>query len=357
MAIPIQYIPEDRAAIAQAQIQADLAKASASMWQSAQENALKAQLTDKSLAQDERLKLALANKEEALRQQMLNQELGAKAVESAADRAERRRSEMEKFRLTQLMQQQDPQTQLAREQLSTYKALTPEERVNKVLGRNPEEEKRAAERFAFEKQKFGEQVSQAEQDRAFTRSKWFSDEEAKKTFSVEDANKAWLKFSGEIAKNPLFSNAETQLKLYSDVVAAAPGVESYERYLNTTKEYFLKPDTRFPEEAIKRQGQALTNLLSMKKNQLARAEVEAEKYVSSPEVYSMKKLAIEQDKANLTRLEHDTAVFLKELYGRKETSWWSKAGEFWGRAQKHAQESALVPGGGLVDLFLGRGEK
>ena len=321
MAIPIQYIPEDRTAIARAQIEAEMAKTNASMWQAAQENAMRERLSQSSLAQDERLKMGLFDKEAALRQSILNQELGARAQESAAAR----RAEMEKFRMAKELQEREPQTQLAREQLGVYRALTPEERINKALGRDPVAEKRDAERFAFEKEKFREQARQSELDRAFTRSKWFSEESAKRTFTPEDAEKAWLKARQDISKNPLLSNVENQLKWFADIATAAPGMAPFERYLNLSRESLLKPEISISEEKKKEQGQILLNMLNMKKTQLLRASAEIEKYKADPETYQMKLMQLENDKADYSRLESESTKFLQELYEKDEGSdWWSK---------------------------------
>ena len=66
MAIPIQYIPEDRAAIAKAQIEAEIFRTNAAMMQSARENALKARLAQQSINSEENLKNTLFDKEALL---------------------------------------------------------------------------------------------------------------------------------------------------------------------------------------------------------------------------------------------------------------------------------------------------
>lgn len=350
MAIPIQYIPEDRTAIARAQIKAEMARTNASMWQAAQENALKERLAQQGVAQaerEQRAKEALFDKEAGLRQSILSQELGARRAEAA----EARRAEMEKFRMARVLQEQEPQTILAREQLATYKALTPEERINKVLGRNPEEEKRQAERFEFEKQKFAEQARQSSEENAFNKGRWFTEREGKGTFSQEDAEKIWLKTKMDIAKNPLLSNVETQLDIFANVATAAPGTAPYERYLNLAKESFLNKNLTLTDEVKKKQGQTLINMLSIKKDQLARAEDKVEQFRTSPEIYSMKKLELEQERANLTRLESETALFLQQMYEK------DKSRDWWGMIKEKAPETlsglSIATGGPLLAYSLG----
>lgn len=353
MAIPIQYIPEDSAAIARAQIEAEMAKTNASMWQAAQENAMRERLSQSSLAQDERMKMGLFDKEAALRQSILNQELGARAQEAA----EARRAEMEKFRMAKELQEREPQTQLAREQLGVYRALTPEERINKALGRDPVAEKRDAERFAFEKEKFREQARQAELDRSFNLAKMFSGEEAKDTLNPERSFNAWMKVTSDIAKNPIISNVEQQLGLYSQIVASTPGTQDLRKYIELAETYLFKPGTKLPKETRERQAKVIVNLFENKKAEITRAKAEAERYRVQPEVYQAKMMQIAQEEASLNRLESSTSNLLMKLYEEEqESGWWSGIKKGWGMGQKNALTSALIPGGGLMSMFIGGGE-
>ena len=259
---------------------------------------------------------------------------------------------MEKFRMAKELQEQEPQNQLAREQLAAYRTLTPGERIHKLLGRDPLKEKQDAERFAFERYKFGEQKKASDQERTFQKSRWFAEEEAKRTFSSEDAEKFRLKVRENIAKNPLLSNIETQLSMFADVAASAPGIAPYEMYFGLAKDSLLKPGVSISEDAKKRQGQALVRLLETKKQQLARAEIGLEKFRIDPEFYSIKKFELEQEKASLARLESSTSEFLKQLY-EKKSGWW-------GSLMKRAPEYMPVlysPGFAAYQYFFGNKDK
>lgn len=322
--VPVQFIPESKTPAIQAQVNSDAARIQASLWQSANENAVRQALGEQEVQM----------RRDALEQARLEREKG-----QAFD--------LEKLRLAHTLSMLSPQEQLAQEQLGAYKQLSPQEKMDKLMGRGGLDQ----ERLNLERQRLEAETKRAEKSEAFNISKLFEAGAQKGRVSDEDAFKAWMKVSGDIAKNPQISNIEQQLGLYSGIVADTPGSQQYGKYLDLAKSYFLKPEVEVSNDVRKRQAQNILSMLNSKKEEFERSKLEIERFRISPEIYNAKAQELVQEGQRLKALEASTTKFLYDLYHKdKGTSWWDSA-----LKQAPALATSLSPatGGPLGAYYLG----
>lgn len=322
--VPVQYIPESKTPAIQAQLNADMAKIQAGIWQSAQENAVRQ---------------ALGEQEVQIRRDALEQ--------SRVDAERGRGFDLEKMKLAHTLSMLSPSEQLAKEQMETYKQLSPQERMDKLMGSSKYE----AEKLGLEKERLGADIERAKKAEAFALTKQYETSGAKGKVSDEDAFKAWMKVSGDIAKNPQISNIEQQLGLYSGIVTDTPGTQQFSKYLDLAKSYYLKPEVKFSNDVRKSQAQNIIRLLDIKKNEFERTKADVEKFRVYPEIYASKIQELNQEGQNLQRVEAETTKFLYDLYHKdKGTDWWSGITN---KAPESLGSLSTATGGPLGAYYLG----
>ena len=322
--VPVQYIPESKTPALQAQVNLDAAKIQAGLWQSAQENAVRQ---------------ALGEQEVQMRRDALEQ--------SRLEREKSQGFDLEKLKLAHTLSMLSPSEQLAKEQIETYRQLSPQERMDKLMGRSKYE----AERLGLDRERLAADIERSKKAEAFNLARQYETSGAKGRVYDEDAFKAWMKVSSDIAKNPQISNVEQQLGLYSGIVTDTPGTQQLSKYLDLTRNYFLKPESKFSDEVKKKQAQSILRLLEGKKNEFERVKADTEKYRIYPEIYTAKVQELNQEGQNLRRVETEITQFLKELYEKdKRPSWWDAA---LSKAPETITGLSAAVGGPLGAYYLG----
>lgn len=347
-----EYIPEDRAAIAAAQIRAELMKAQMSLLQQSRESAVRQNLADTALQAEN----ARADREMQFREKMANAEnafksgLADRQIQAEMASQDRLRAfELQKLREQHNLAMDTPEQQLAKTQLEGYANLTPEEKRDKLMGINAVER----ERLVIEKAKAIADAKRSDAEAAHRRTTEDMNRlQLRKQFergevTDENVSNLFSKTAEKLRLSPQITDIEDSLETFRVGASQAPSNAWTNHYLDFVNKHITKG--RGLTKEVKARQTMLIDELIRNREAKAAANLEEIKQVAAldPATASMLADRALAEAAQLKNIKIKAAVTKFDLNKEPEQGFMSKMWDTGVNAAPYLGGGALAVGGGL----------